>query len=129
MIFEGFVLLCNITLFLQKSSLYFLRGKNTLCVVVVLNQIIMNSCGCYSQALFDLFSSVSNAKNSAWQKLLISLISNQLYISYQLHLPIISLNHIPQYLPQTLKYWVGVQWGQSYLMGRRCLFSLGWLPF
>ena len=29
----------------------------------------------------------------------------------------------------TLKYWVGVQPGQSYLMGRRCLFSLGWPPF
>ena len=28
-----------------------------------------------------------------------------------------------------LKYWVGVHWGQSYLMGRRCLFSLGWPPF
>ena len=28
--------------------------------------------------------------------------------------------------PETLKYWAGVQWGQSYLMGRRCLFSLGW---
>ena len=26
---------------------------------------------------------------------------------------------------ETLKYWVGVQWGQSHLMGRRCLFSLG----
>ena len=31
--------------------------------------------------------------------------------------------------PETLKYWVGVQRGQSYLMGRRCLFSLGWPPF
>ena len=31
--------------------------------------------------------------------------------------------------PKTMKYWVGVQWGQSYLMGRRCLFSLGWQPF
>ena len=30
---------------------------------------------------------------------------------------------------ETLKYWVGVQRGQSYLMGRRCLFSLGWPPF
>ena len=30
--------------------------------------------------------------------------------------------------PETLKYWVGVQQGQSYLMGR-CLFSLGWPPF
>ena len=29
----------------------------------------------------------------------------------------------------TLKYWVGVQRGQSYLMGRRCLFNLGWPPF
>ena len=26
---------------------------------------------------------------------------------------------------KTLKYWVGVQRGQSYLTGRRCLFSLG----
>ena len=34
-----------------------------------------------------------------------------------------------QVLPKTLKYWVGFQWGQSYLMGRRCLFSLGWPPF
>ena len=31
--------------------------------------------------------------------------------------------------PETMKYWVGVQWGQSDLMGRRCLFSLGWQPF
>ena len=31
--------------------------------------------------------------------------------------------------PTTLKYWDGVQWGQSYHMGRRCLFSLGWSPF
>ena len=30
--------------------------------------------------------------------------------------------------PKTLKYWIGVQQGQSYLMGRRCLFSLGWRP-
>ena len=27
-----------------------------------------------------------------------------------------------------MKYWVGAQWGQSYLMGRRCLFSLGGHP-
>ena len=31
--------------------------------------------------------------------------------------------------PKTLKYWIGVQQGQSYLMGRRCLFSFGWPPF
>ena len=30
-------------------------------------------------------------------------------------------------IPKTLKYWVGVQRGQSYLM-ERCLFSLGWPP-
>ena len=30
---------------------------------------------------------------------------------------------------ETLKYWVGVQRGHSYLMGRKCLFSLGWPPF
>ena len=30
---------------------------------------------------------------------------------------------------KTLKYWVGVQPGQSYLMGRKCLFSLGWQSF
>ena len=35
----------------------------------------------------------------------------------------------PETYPKTLKYWVGVQQGQSYLMGRRCLFSLGWPPF
>ena len=29
----------------------------------------------------------------------------------------------------TLEYWVCVQQGQSYLMGRMCLFSLGWPPF
>ena len=29
---------------------------------------------------------------------------------------------------QTLKYWFGVPWGKSFLMGR-CLFSLGWQPF
>ena len=28
-------------------------------------------------------------------------------------------------IQETLKYWVGVQQGQSYIMGRRCLFSLG----
>ena len=33
------------------------------------------------------------------------------------------------YPPKTLKYWVDVQRGQSYLMGRRILFSLGWPPF
>ena len=31
--------------------------------------------------------------------------------------------------PETLIYWVGVPRGQSYLMGRRCLFSLGWQSF
>ena len=31
--------------------------------------------------------------------------------------------------PETLKYWVGVPQGQSYLIGRRCLFSLGCHPF
>ena len=31
--------------------------------------------------------------------------------------------------PETLKYWVGVQRGESYLMGRSCVFSLGWRPF
>ena len=30
---------------------------------------------------------------------------------------------------KTLKYWVGVQRGQPYLIERRCLFSLGWPPF
>ena len=34
-----------------------------------------------------------------------------------------------QFIPETLKYWVGVQRGQSYLMGRSCLFSHGWRPF
>ena len=32
-------------------------------------------------------------------------------------------------IPKTLKYWFGVQQGQSYLIRRRYLFSLGWPPF
>ena len=28
------------------------------------------------------------------------------------------------FFPETLKYWVGVQRDQSYLMGRRCLLAL-----
>ena len=31
--------------------------------------------------------------------------------------------------PGTLKYRVGVQLGQSYFMGKRCLFSIGSPPF
>ena len=33
------------------------------------------------------------------------------------------------FTPETLKYRVGVQRGQSYLMGKGCLFSYGWPPF
>ena len=33
------------------------------------------------------------------------------------------------YFIQNNKNWVGVQRGQSYLMEKRCLFSLGWPPF
>ena len=36
--------------------------------------------------------------------------------------------HCPQ-SPKTLKYSVAVQPGQSYLMERRCLFSIGWSHF
>ena len=32
-------------------------------------------------------------------------------------------------IPETLKYWAGVQQSQSNLMGGRCLFSLSWPPF
>ena len=32
-------------------------------------------------------------------------------------------------IPETLKYWVGVQWGQSYLMGKRCLLALVGHPY
>ena len=35
----------------------------------------------------------------------------------------------PETSSKTLKDWVGVQQGQSYLMGRRCLFGLGWPVF
>ena len=37
-------------------------------------------------------------------------------------------NNLDCYL-KILKYWVGVQPGQLYLMGRRCLFSFGWSHF
>ena len=39
------------------------------------------------------------------------------------------INFMKDFAPETLKYWIGVQWGQSYLMGRNCLFSFGWPPF
>ena len=39
----------------------------------------------------------------------------------------VTLIELYAYNPRHLKYWVGVQWDQSYLLGR-CLFSLGW-PF
>ena len=29
-----------------------------------------------------------------------------------------------EFFPETLKYWAGVQRGQSYLIGRRCLLAL-----
>ena len=32
--------------------------------------------------------------------------------------------HHTESFPETLKYWVGVQRHQSYLMGKRCLFAL-----
>ena len=39
------------------------------------------------------------------------------------------LKNIWDGVPETQKYWVGVHHDQSNLMGRRCLFSLGWPPF
>ena len=36
---------------------------------------------------------------------------------------------IQKLIPETMKYCVGVQRGQPYLMRRKCLFSLGWQPF
>ena len=40
-----------------------------------------------------------------------------------------ALKLLAKNIPETLKYWVGVQQSQSYLMGRRCLFNLVWPPF
>ena len=40
-----------------------------------------------------------------------------------------SLSFNSDFSPEALKYWVGVQRGHSYLIRRRCLFSLGWPPF
>ena len=37
-------------------------------------------------------------------------------------------NNFQKFVPGTLKWWVGVQWGQYYLMGERCLFRLGLPP-
>ena len=45
------------------------------------------------------------------------------FVSSQIYLNVIF------YIFKTLKYWIGVQQVQSYLMGRKCLFSIGWLPF
>ena len=46
-----------------------------------------------------------------------------------IHLKKFMIESFALVFPKTLKYWVGVQWGHPYLMGRRCLFSLGWSPF
>ena len=39
------------------------------------------------------------------------------------------LSLVTRFSLKTLKYWVRLQRGQSYLMWRRGLFSLGWLRF
>ena len=60
---------------------------------------------------------------------------NQCSLCLRIHGPIFPSKHLnlrsrsEEIPPETMKYWVGVQRGQSYLMGRRCLFSLGWQPF
>ena len=36
----------------------------------------------------------------------------------------LNFENLNMFIPETLKYWVGVQWGQSYLMGRSCLLAL-----
>ena len=48
----------------------------------------------------------------------------------QMPIVFIALIYLKLYLfPEALKYWVGVQQDQSYLRGRRCIFSFGWQPF
>ena len=47
----------------------------------------------------------------------------------EVHLNIEILKHWNIEIPKALKYCVGVQWDQSYIMGRRCFFRLGWPPF
>ena len=50
--------------------------------------------------------------------------------SHSLMAQIVLKNCISTCLPETLKYWVGVQWGQSYLMGEGASLALvgpvGW---
>ena len=54
---------------------------------------------------------------------------NNFLIKTSFHVKTFVINFCYKLSPETLKYWVGVQWGHSYLMGRRFLFSLGWQPF
>ena len=48
---------------------------------------------------------------------------------YEKTFTVYNIHHLLHFLSKTLKSWFDVQRGQSYIMGRRCLFSLGWPPF
>ena len=63
------------------------------------------------------------SKKNFWKKS-----THSYFILYHL-MKVLILSSSLGFIPETLKYWVGVQRGQSYLVGRRCLFSLGWPPF
>ena len=58
--------------------------------------------------------------DTAWYCLILSRFLKRQFVLIKTHF---------SHFTETLKYWVGVQWVQSYLMGRHCLFSLGLQPF
>ena len=84
----------------------------------------------FAQILIGLSSLVGQHPMKSLLSICLSLqLSIYLKIGSLLFSDIVLDQGFPQFLPEILKYWVGVQWGQSSLMGRRCLFSLGWPPF
>ena len=62
-------------------------------------------------------------------KLIINEIILKIFTMFSLHIERVKKENFYTVTPKTLKYLVGFQRGQSYLTGRRCLFSLGWPPF
>ena len=109
--------------FFNISHIILINSYNNLSLPVI--------CCCFSSGMylsFEIFTKCSPV--SAIMTCIASSYSAEIFhllVALSRALFPIKLSH--NFPPETLKYWVGVQRGQSYLMGRRCLFSLGWQPF
>ena len=116
--------------FVEKSILFlsvfsFVHSKFKLTLAFFISLKIQNNILRRKHSLFLLVQNI-NKRSVA---LIIFIRSVNLSSRYMLLLLFLQQMQIISQPPETLKYWVGVQRGHSYLIGRRCLFSLGWPPF